>query len=189
VFPVLTDRLRIRPLRVEDLEDLYAIYSDPRVERWIGPHSREAVRVELGFHVAHQAEHGWSLWGLEALDTGRFVGDCGIQPLALAGPEVELGYDLHPEIWGRGLATEAAQAVVQLAFGPLAIDRLVAAVKPHHLASRHVLEKVGLTPAGEREVYGEPMLMYEAVSPQQAPPGTGGAARAGRRRPNASSRP
>jgi RimJ/RimL family protein N-acetyltransferase len=168
---VLTERLRIRPLQIEDLEDLYEIWGDPRVERWIGPHSREAVRVELGFHVAHQAEHGWSLWALEALDTGRFVGDCGLQPLALVGPETELGYDLHPEVWGQGLATEAARAVVRLAFDRLAIDRLVAAVKPQHGASRRVLEKVGLTPAGEREVYGEPMLLYEALSSPGAPPG------------------
>jgi RimJ/RimL family protein N-acetyltransferase len=162
-LPFLTDRLRIRPLRESDAEAIIAIWSHPLVEPWIGEHTPEAVRVELAFHIAHQAEHGWSLWGLEELDGGRLVGDCGLQPLALAGPEVELGYDLHPDVWGRGLATEAAGAVVALARGPLAISRVVAAVKPSHAASRRVLEKIGMTPAGERRLYGEDLLLYETA--------------------------
>ena len=159
---LLTDRLRLRPLREADLESMYEVYSDPRVERWIGRHTREDVRVELSFHINHQAVHGWSLWAVELLATGRFIGDCGLQPLALAGPEVELGYDLHPEHWGRGLAGEAARAVIRHAFGPLGMDRVVAVVKPDHRRSRRVLERAGLTLVGERVAYGERMLLYEA---------------------------
>jgi RimJ/RimL family protein N-acetyltransferase len=163
MLPLLTERLRIRPLREADAAAIGAVWSDPRVEQWIGEHSAEAVRVELAFHIAHEAEHGWSLWGLEDRSSGRLVGDCGLQPLAHAGPEVELGYDLHPDVWGRGLATEAAGAVLGLARGPLAMPRVVAAVKPGHTASRRVLAKVGMTLAGERTLYGEPMLLYESA--------------------------
>jgi RimJ/RimL family protein N-acetyltransferase len=160
---LITDRLRLRPLREGDFEELYAIWSDPRVERWIGPHTREAVRTEISFHIAHQAERGWSLWAVEDLATGRFVGDCGLQPLALSGPEVELGYDLHPEWWGRGLAAEAARAAVEHALRALRMERVVAVVKPHHAASRRVLEKTGLTLVGETAAYGESMLLYEIL--------------------------
>jgi RimJ/RimL family protein N-acetyltransferase len=64
-------------------------------------------------------------------------------------------------VWGRGIATEAATAVVGLALGALGIDRVVAVVKPTHAASRRVLEKARLTHIGERKAYGEQLLLYE----------------------------
>ena len=66
----------------------------------------------------------------------------------MRGPEVELGYDLYPRFWGRGLASEAARATVGQALGELGIERVIGVVKPAHLASRRVLEKAGLRYAG-----------------------------------------
>jgi RimJ/RimL family protein N-acetyltransferase len=162
VLPHLTERLRIRALREDDLEALVRLYSDPRVAQFIGAHTRDEVMAELRLHIEHQAAHGWSLWALEERATGRFAGDCGLQPLELRGPEVELSYDLHPDLWGRGIATEAAKAVLGLAFQNLGIEHVMAVVKPTHAASRRVLEKAGLTHAGEREAYGEQLVLYEA---------------------------
>lgn len=172
VCVLITDRLVLRPLREDDLERLFEIWSDPRVERWIGEHTREDVCVEISFHVAQQQRAGWSLWALEERASGRFIGDCGLQPLELTGPEVELGYDLHPDVWGRGIASEAASAVVRHAFGALALERVVAVVKPEHAASRRVLEKVGLTPVGEHIAYGERMLLYDLTRAHTSPPGS-----------------
>ncbi|HEY4916858.1 MAG TPA: GNAT family N-acetyltransferase [Solirubrobacteraceae bacterium] len=162
LLPFETERLRVRALREDDLEALWQLYSDPRVARFIGTHRRDQVNAELRLQIAHQDAHGWSLWALEERSTGRFAGDCGLQPLELRGPEIELSYDLHPELWNRGLATEAATAVLGRAFEALAIDHVVAVVKPAHSASRRVLEKVGLSHAGVREAYGEQLLLYEA---------------------------
>lgn len=78
---------------------------------------------------------------------------------------MKLGYDLHPDAWGRGVATEAAQATVGLAFCQLGIDRVIAVVKPNHAASSRVLEKAGLTHTGEREAYGAQLLVYEIARP------------------------
>jgi RimJ/RimL family protein N-acetyltransferase len=163
VLPLVTERLRLRALREEDLEALSQLYSDPRVAQFIGTHTRAEVAAELRLQMAHQAEHGWALWALEERETGLFVGDCGLQPLELRGPEVELSYDLHPDLWGNGLATEAATAVVGVARGPLGIDRVLAVVKSTHTASRRVLEKAGLAHVGERDAYGEELLLYETV--------------------------
>ena len=77
---------------------------------------------------------------------------------------MELGYDLHPDVWGQGLATEAARAVVDAALGPLGVERVVAVVKPANAASRRVLEKVGLRESGRRGAYGELMVLYELVA-------------------------
>lgn len=179
-FPIITPRLLLRPLRHDDLDALADVYLHPRVMRWIGSHTREDVRREIALHVENQTSRGWSLWAVEDRRAGRLIGDCGLQPLEGHGPEVELGYDLHPDSWGRGLATEAAHAVMQHAFGPLAIDRVVAVVKPDHLASQRVLEKVGLHHVGHRVVYGESMLLYEARRLEHERPPTPVASEQGR---------
>jgi [ribosomal protein S5]-alanine N-acetyltransferase len=141
------------------------VYTHPLVEPWIGQHTRADVAEELRLHMTNQAEHGWAFWAVEERSTGRFLGDCGLQLLEQRGPEIELGYDLHPDAWGRGLATEAARATVEVALGALLLERLVAVVKPDHAASRRVLEKAGLTPIGERVAYGERVLVYEIRRP------------------------
>jgi RimJ/RimL family protein N-acetyltransferase len=175
-FPIVTARLRLRPLRRDDLDALAEVYLHPLVMPWIGSHTREDVEHEIAMQIEHQRSLGWSLWAVEDQHTDRMIGDCGLQPLEHHGPEVELGYDLHPDAWGRGLATEAARAVMRQAFGPLAVDRVVAVVKPDHVASQRVLEKAGLHRAGTRAAYGESMLLYEARR-QQHPPASSGSNR------------
>ncbi len=161
---LLTERLRLRPPAEADLDALYALYSDPRVEPWIGHHSREDTAVELSFHIAHWSRFGWGWWAVEDLATGEVIGDCGLQPFARVGPEVEVGYELQPEHWGAGLGTEAARASVEHGLKALELDRIIAVVKHGNTASRRVLEKSGLRLAGEREAYGELLLEYETGS-------------------------
>jgi ribosomal-protein-alanine N-acetyltransferase len=168
LFPIWTARLRMRPLREGDVDALAEIYQHPLVARWIGSHTRQDVEREIAQHIEHQASVGWSFWAVEHRDSGRLIGDCGLQPLEHRGPEVELGYDLHPSMWGHGLATEAAREVMRQAFGPLHLEHIIAVVKPEHVASQRVLEKVGLRHAGTREAYGEQMLLYEANRSGQA---------------------
>jgi ribosomal-protein-alanine N-acetyltransferase len=146
----------------EDADALSLVYLHPLVMRWIGPQSREDVVREIEQQQEHQSSLGWSFWAVEQRDTGTLIGDCGLQPLEHRGPEVELGYDFHPRVWGRGIATEAARAVMRQAFGALGIERVVAVVKPDNLAPKRVLEKAGLRASGRREAYGEPMVLYEA---------------------------
>lgn len=162
MLPIVTDRLRLRPLTLDDVDDLHAVYSHPLVSRWIGEHTRAKVEEEVRLQIAHQGEHGWSFWAVEDRETGRLLGDCGLQPFEHDGPEVELGYDLHPDAWGRGLGTEAARAVLAHAFGTPGLDRVVAVVRPDNLASRRVLEKSGFTRVAERHAYGMTMVLYEA---------------------------
>jgi ribosomal-protein-alanine N-acetyltransferase len=162
---LLTERLRMRPLRDEDLDRLYELYSDPRVEPWIGHHSHADVAVELSFHVAHWARFGWGFWAVEELGSGRVIGDCGLQPFARVGPDVELGYELDPGAWGRGLGTEVAGAALRYGFEELHMERVVAVTKHANERSQRVLEKVGLERAGEREAYGEQLLLFEATAP------------------------
>ena len=169
MLPILTDRLRLRPFGPDDVDALAEVYQHPLVARWIGPHTREDVEEEIAHQVEHQAALGYSLWAVEERAGGRLIGDCGLQPLERRGPEIELGYDLHPDAWGRGLATEGARAVMEQAFGPLGLHRVVAVVKPDNGASQRVLEKAGFNRAGTRDAYDEPMLFYEAQPSDRTP--------------------
>jgi RimJ/RimL family protein N-acetyltransferase/SAM-dependent methyltransferase len=161
VRELLTPRLRLRPITPDDLDDLLAVYSHPLVARWIGPQDRTSTERDLRRAIECERARGFSILAVEDRASGRFLGDCGLQPLEHRGPEVELGYDLHPDAWGRGIATEAARAVVADGFARGVGDRIVAVIRPENDASRRVLEKVGFRRAGEQQAYGIPMLRYE----------------------------
>ena len=158
---LLTERLRLRPLTPDDVDDLAAVYQHPAVSRWIGPQSRERVAEETRRQLDNERRLGHSVLAVEDRGTGRFLGDSGLQPLENRGPETELGYDLHPDAWGRGIATEAARAVVADGFGRLGLDRIVAVIRPENDASRRVLEKAGFHRVGDQQAYGLPMVRYE----------------------------
>jgi [ribosomal protein S5]-alanine N-acetyltransferase len=161
-----TERLTLRPLRAEDAPALHAIYADPQVAHWIGVHTLADVEAEIAQHVDTYTSLGYGLLAVEERASGALIGDCGLQPFEHRGPEPELGYDFAPAAWGRGLATEAARAVMTHAFGALALDRVIAVVKRENVASQRVLEKAGLARAGARRAYGDtPMLLYAATRP------------------------
>ena len=89
---------------------------------------------------------GYGLWTLRDRESGAFVGRGGIQPVTIDSvDEMELGYALRPEWWGRGLATEVSSAALVLAFEGLDLPNLVAFTMPTNVRSRHVIEKLGFT--------------------------------------------
>ena len=100
------------------------------------------VREVVAASRASFAEAGFGLWLLR--DARGFVGTCGLRP---AGDgEVEVLYSIEPGRWGTGLATEAARAVLEQAFAPLGLPRVLGGVDDTNHASRRILEKLGMTP-------------------------------------------
>lgn len=162
----LTERLRLRPLRREDLDRIYEIYTDPRAIHWVGSHSRDEVAGELDFYAHHEARHGWAPQAVEVRASGELIGDCGLVPLELRGPEVELMYDLHPDCWGRGLASEAVTAVMEDAFELTGEAAIIAVVRSDNARSIRVLEKAGFSPDGEMDAYEERLLRYVRERPR-----------------------
>jgi ribosomal-protein-alanine N-acetyltransferase len=141
-----TARLRLRPFTPADADDLYRLYSDPEVMRYIGQgtvRTREQTAEALAKMIDEWEQHGFGMWALFDRRDGRFLGRCGLRPLP-GTPEVELGYTLFKEAWGKGLATEAARASVAFGFEKLALPRIVAIAHPPNRASRRVMEKVGM---------------------------------------------
>ncbi|MBT8462142.1 MAG: GNAT family N-acetyltransferase [Gemmatimonadetes bacterium] len=144
-----TARLRLRALREEDAEDLARIFADPSVVQYSGGRSPtlEEVREGIRQHVAeYYRDRGYGLLVAELRATGEIVGRVGFLTTEIDGTgDAELHYHLAPAAWGDGLATEAAQAVLEWGFDRGGLDRVVAVIHPDNHASRRVAEKCGLT--------------------------------------------
>lgn len=141
----------------EDAADLYRIYSDPETMRFMGkaPASVEEERGNILSHVAnHYDLRGVGLWATILKGRGELIGRCGLMRKLIGGAEeVEIAYLLGREYWGKGLATEAAEAILRLGVEGYGFRRIVAVINPANVASIRVAEKVGMS--YEREVaYG-----------------------------------
>jgi RimJ/RimL family protein N-acetyltransferase len=138
---LFTPRLKLRTARADDLEAIHAVLSDPRATRWWStpPHETvEQTAVWLDGMIARGPEQPDFVVELE----GRVVGKAGFFQL----PEV--GYILHPDVWGRGLATEAVSAAVDHVFATRAIDAMTADVDPENAGSIRLLKRLGFTETG-----------------------------------------
>ena len=144
-----TERLVLRHLTADDLDDLAALYRDPEVRRYFpeGTQTREETRAELNWIIdVYYARYGYGLWATILKETGAFIGRCGLLPWEIEGrTEVEVAYLLGRDYWGRGLATEVARAIVDHAFATLPVDRLICMTDPGNEASRNVAVKLGMT--------------------------------------------
>jgi len=138
---IRTPRLVLRSARPDDLEAMHAVLSDPRATRWWStpPHqTREQTRVWLDAMIANGPGHPDFVVELD----GRVVGKAGFYEM----PEV--GYILHPDVWGKGLAGEAVGAAVDHVFLTGDVDTLTADVDPENAASIRVLERLGFVQTG-----------------------------------------
>lgn len=169
-----TDRLLLRPMRANDVDPLLGVFADPAVMAAFGvdPFDRPAMERWVQRNLDHQAEHGYGLFAVILKESGALIGDCGLEVMELdavqARPIVELGYDLRRDRWGRGLATEAAAAVRDEAFGRLALPRLVSLIRQGNAASRRVAEKIGMRHEADIRRYDQPYWLYALNRPETA---------------------
>jgi ribosomal-protein-alanine N-acetyltransferase len=144
-----TDRLILRHQVPTDLNDLWALYQDPEITKYIpdAPRSREEAREELEWHMnGHPKFPEFGLWATIHKETGKFIGRCGLLPCTIEGQnEVEVAYTIAREYWGRGLATEAAQGILNYGFEKLNLSRLISLPVPQNIASQKVAEKIGMS--------------------------------------------
>jgi len=148
-----TERLGFSYWSSEDLPLARQLWGDPEVARFLGgPFTDEQIRQRLERHMALLRDYKVQYWPIFLLETGDHVGCGGLQPYRIEEQIYELGFHLHRAYWGRGLAEEAARAVIRFAFESLGLKTLFAGHHPENTASRRVLEKLGFQYAGE-DVY------------------------------------
>jgi RimJ/RimL family protein N-acetyltransferase len=154
-----TERLRLRPLRTADADAWVALHADARVNRFVGPYTRESALERLSGIERQWAERGHGLCAVEAKDGGVFLGRCGLQYWPRFD-EVELGWTLHPDHWGHGYATEAARACRDWGFATLPDPYFTAMIHPGNTASLRVAARLGFTPLREDMLSGRRVVVH-----------------------------
>lgn len=141
---IQTPRLLLRTAREGDLQAMHAVLSDPRATRWWStpPHETlDQTRVWLDAMIANGPDQPDFVIELD----GRVVGKAGFFALP------DIGYILHPDVWGRGLAAEAVVAAIDHVFGAHDLEALTADVDPENAASIRLLERLGFVRSGSAE--------------------------------------
>jgi RimJ/RimL family protein N-acetyltransferase len=160
VLRLETPRLILRRWQESDREPFYRINSDPRVmEFFPACLTHEESDALIAMAEAHFETHGFGPFAAELRSSGELAGFVGLfipSFEAYFTPCVEIGWRLAARFWNQGLATEGAKAVLELAFGPLALPDVVSFTTVANRPSRRVMEKIGLEYEGEFDHPGLP---------------------------------
>lgn len=155
-----TPRLHLREFVAGDWPAVLAYQSDPRYLRYYEwtDRSPEDVRRFVGMFIDQQRQEPRTRFQLAVTlrDGGRLIGNCGVRLAAAGAHEGEIGYELAPDEWGKGYATEAARAIVRFGFEELGLHRIAAWTVADNTGSARVLQKLGMTLEGrlrDRERY------------------------------------
>lgn len=141
-----TSRLRAERLSPAHLRDLTELHLDPEVSRYLGGVRTPAETKEyLDVNLAHWDSYGFGLWVFRTAE-GNFAARAGIRRTQIDGaPEIEIAYTLHRNLWGQGLATEIAHALVAIWRDAKLSASLIGISSLGNEPSRRILVKVGLT--------------------------------------------
>ena len=164
-----TERLILRTWALDDAPKLFEICGDAEVMKYLGtgkPYETiEQANEFLRWATDYQKENNFCRWAVVLKQSRKIVGSCGFaRPHATT--EIELGYLLARNFWGKGLATEAAAASLQYGFENLDFREIIAMTDLENVASQKVLEKIGFAQRGIEPFNGEENLVYLAKNPK-----------------------
>lgn len=159
-----TNRLQLMPWRHADFAAFRPIATDPEVMRYISdgaPWSDEKIREFVRRQMRHESTRRFCLWRIARKPDGKMLGFCDLQPVMLEGhPEVEIGWWLAKNCWGRGLASEAARLAMRFAFARANLHRVSAIARAENLASVRIMKKLGMRFERESTHKGIPVVVY-----------------------------
>jgi RimJ/RimL family protein N-acetyltransferase len=145
-----TERMVLRRFTEADVDDLFALDSDPEVMRFINsgkPTPRDMIQNDVlpRFLDYYERFAGYGFWAAIEKSTDEFLGWFHFRPEEGGSPdEAELGYRLRKSAWGKGYATEGSRAMIQKGFTEFGVQRVFATTMTVNIASRRVMEKAGL---------------------------------------------
>lgn len=146
---ITTERLTLRLWNEADFSIFAAINADERVCVYLpAPLNRVESDALAGKIKTHFDKHGYGLWAVEVTSGAPFIGFVGLSILSFEAkltPCVEIGWRLGYEHWGKGYATEAAQAVLQYGFDTLQLEEIVSFTTEGNARSRSVIERLDMT--------------------------------------------
>lgn len=152
MFPVLkTERLILRELTEFDAKVIFSILSNTQVTRFYGKETfkkiEEANEFINYFKQKFYEKRGFR-WGVEIKDSRRLVGTVGLDAWVPKQRRAEIGYEIHPEFWNKGFATEAVSKIISFGFDSLELIRIGAIVFLENEPSNKLLQKVGFQKEG-----------------------------------------
>jgi len=155
---LVTARLVLRPWQVDDAMAALGTYGDAEVARWLTPamdsiSDLAAMRLVLQQWVAEDV-HMFppaGRWAIERRSDGRLIGGAGLLPLP-PDEEFEVGWQLHPDVWGHGYATEVGLALARWAFEQ-GIEQVIAVARPANTRAAATASRIGMEWVGETEKY------------------------------------
>lgn len=172
----MTARLRLEPLSAVHIDDLHQLSVDPDVRRYLFKDQvipRQRVEQMVAASEAYFAQVGTGFYALvlnqpDAAQHGQFVGFCGLRRFVADERQTELLLGVDPNIWGRGIGVEAAQAVLQRAFASTEVAEVVAAADTPNQRSIRVLQKLGMSFQERREWHGWDTMFYAIAAEEFA---------------------
>jgi [ribosomal protein S5]-alanine N-acetyltransferase len=151
-FPTLTTpRLILREMRLDDDEAYFTIRSNADVLRYFGSEPHQSVAETRSYIQRVQdwyAEHDSLRWAVTQAGDDRAIGTCCLFHFDDGYHRAEIGYDSHPDYWGKGLMTEAVAAILTYAFGEMGLHRVEANIDIANERSKGLLIKLGFTYEG-----------------------------------------
>jgi ribosomal-protein-alanine N-acetyltransferase len=145
-----TERLLLRPWRLTDVDDAFSYGSDPEWGRFLWMTPQPYTRRDAEEWVARCVLNTWETDAQFAIEfEGHVCGGVRLNVIDAAGGTAGIGYNVARTLWGRGIATEAARAVVAYGFEELGLGRIYATADSRNEASIRVMQKLGM----QREAY------------------------------------
>jgi ribosomal-protein-alanine N-acetyltransferase len=167
-----TNRLLLRRLILDDLDGLFALYSDPEIRTYFpeGVLTLAETREHLEWYIDGHPDHPeLGLWATIHKESGRFIGRCGLLPWTIDGRvEIEVAYLLDKNFWHQGLATEAAAGILAYGFDTLKLSRIICLMHPDNVASERVAQRLGMRLEGKMDGIAAdnfPTLLYSIGRP------------------------
>lgn len=159
-----TKRLIIRELATSDIKELYPIYTDPQIRKYIeniDDYMEKEIEKQKAYIQNVYAFYGYGLWGVFSKTTGKLIGRCGIENHVLDGKkEIMLSYLLDSQHWGYGYALECCNAVLKYAKEELDIHRIVAVIDFDNSRSIKTAQKLGMKCEKDLTYNGRDALLY-----------------------------
>ncbi len=165
-----TERLVLRSWNDDDAGAALSAYGDTRVARWLAPAMERvadlaAMRGVLRHWLAEDAQMvaPAGRWAVELRQDGRVLGGATLLPLQ-PDEEFEMGWQLDPQAWGHGYATETGLALARWAFEQ-GIEQVIALVRPANTRAEATVRRIGMEWVGETEKYHHLRLQEYRLRP------------------------
>ncbi len=141
-----TERLYLRELTLNDVDAMLSIWGDAETMMYYPQaYDREMLTAAMERQFKSYEQNGYGLWAMILKDEEKLIGDCGLLHQEVDGVmELEVGYHVNRNYWGKGYAPEAACACFEYGFSKLNRSRLISMIRPENQPSRRVAEKNGL---------------------------------------------